>query len=230
MYSTSNEHTRIPWGVHTYNVAFSDEIGHFEYCNNANAKGICASAGANAPKKDSDDTFCFNPKQSLLVQIGGCQFPDYDFDGVAYQPTWQGTLPDPVQDQRLHAESFLFTSPLTGGQNYDRLAFEADLPTFEFFVGCHQVSGDGCTNPPLGAQFYPIYSTRTGRGACGWQEGGTFIQGTSNTFGGTSSSEYGPILGVHYAPFPQFNFPILFEDFHNTLASNPCASTGRLPT
>src|SRR5439155_16342941 len=33
MYSTSSEHTRVPWAAHNYNVAFSDEIGHFEYCN-----------------------------------------------------------------------------------------------------------------------------------------------------------------------------------------------------
>ena len=32
MYSTASEHTRVPWAAHSYNVAFSDEIGHFEYC------------------------------------------------------------------------------------------------------------------------------------------------------------------------------------------------------
>ena len=35
MYATSSEHTRIPWTAHSYNVAFSDEMGHFEYCNTA---------------------------------------------------------------------------------------------------------------------------------------------------------------------------------------------------
>src|SRR5262249_30490910 len=30
MYATSSEHTRVPWAAHSYNVAFSDEIGHFE--------------------------------------------------------------------------------------------------------------------------------------------------------------------------------------------------------
>jgi hypothetical protein len=28
MYSTSSEHTRVPWTAHSYNVSFSDEIGH----------------------------------------------------------------------------------------------------------------------------------------------------------------------------------------------------------
>jgi hypothetical protein len=30
MYATSSEHTRVPGAAHSYNVAFSDEIGHFE--------------------------------------------------------------------------------------------------------------------------------------------------------------------------------------------------------
>ena len=35
MYSTSSEQTRVIWAAHSYNVAFSDEIGHFENCNGA---------------------------------------------------------------------------------------------------------------------------------------------------------------------------------------------------
>src|SRR6266567_765085 len=35
MYSTSSPQTRVIWAAHTYNVAFSDEIGHFEDCNGA---------------------------------------------------------------------------------------------------------------------------------------------------------------------------------------------------
>ena len=33
MYATSGEHSRVPWAAHSYNVAFSDEIGHFNYCD-----------------------------------------------------------------------------------------------------------------------------------------------------------------------------------------------------
>jgi hypothetical protein len=39
MYSTSSEHTRVPWAAHSYNIAFSDEIGHFEYCNDVGREG-----------------------------------------------------------------------------------------------------------------------------------------------------------------------------------------------
>ena len=57
----------------------------------------------------------------------------------------------------------LFTSPLFNGtQNYDRVAFEADLPRIEaadFGGNCNRFTGANCVNPPPGSNFYPIYST-----------------------------------------------------------------------
>ena len=44
MYSTSSPQTRVIWAAHTYNVAFSDEIGHFEDCNGPNPESQTASA------------------------------------------------------------------------------------------------------------------------------------------------------------------------------------------
>jgi hypothetical protein len=227
MYATSTEHTRVPWTVHTYNVSFSDEIGHFEYCDKANVQGTCVSPGGGE-KKDSDASGCFNPAASLLIQVGGCVAPDLDFDGTSYQRDWSGTLTDPVQDRRLHAESFLFTSPLAGGRNYDRMAFEADLPAIQPLDLC-DLQGNGCTNPPPGADFYPLYSTRTGQGACAWQEGGPYIPGTSNTFGGSSTTEYGPTVSTYYPEAPGFPDGSVVANFRNTLPSNPCASAGRFP-
>jgi hypothetical protein len=52
MYSTSSEHTRVPWTAHSYNVAFSDEIGHFEYCQRANPLGSCVVPGVGDPRTD----------------------------------------------------------------------------------------------------------------------------------------------------------------------------------
>src|SRR5262249_61153574 len=61
MYSTSSEHTRVPWTVHSYNVSFSDEIGHFEYCGQADENGVCVKPGDADETLDTDDVNCFNP-------------------------------------------------------------------------------------------------------------------------------------------------------------------------
>lgn len=144
MYSTSSEHTRVPWAAHSYNVAFSDEIGHFEFCNStldANGKfnegGNCTVAGVNDPEGlDADDQFCvdpFLPAVFGLPAIGACATTEFDFDGVPYTAAWPGTNPDPKVDRALHSTPILFTSPLfkpKGGEelrNYRRVAFETDL-------------------------------------------------------------------------------------------------------
>ena len=229
MYSTSNEHTSVPWTVHTYGVSFSDEIGHFGYCDHANLKGKCVQPGVGMPKKAPDATSCYNASASSLVRVGGCVDTDSDFDGTSYQPGWSGTLADPAQDRRLHAQSFRITSPLSGGRNYQRMAFEADMPAIEPLSVC-AFDGTGCVNPPPGANFYPIYSTRSGtNGGCAWQEGGTHIPGTTNTFGGTSTAEYGPLLFVDYPGDPTFPGGNYASDYRNVISSNPCPSAGHLP-
>lgn len=229
MYATSSEQTTVPWTAHTYNVSFSDEIGHFEYCNHANTQGSCVNPGVGETKKDVDDTGCFNADQSLLAPVGGCIATDSDFDGTSYQRGWSGTLADPAQDRLLHSTSFEFTSPRTNGHDYSRMAFEADMPAIEPLSVC-ALDGTGCVNPPPGAQFYPIYSTRSGpNGTCAWQEGGTFIPGTTNTFGGTSTAEYGPKLATYYPGDPGFPEGTFVANFRNVLPGNPCPSSGRLP-
>src|SRR5207253_2000067 len=35
MYSTSSEQTRVIWAAHSFNISFSDEIGHFDFCGGA---------------------------------------------------------------------------------------------------------------------------------------------------------------------------------------------------
>jgi hypothetical protein len=117
--------------------------------------------------------------------------------------------------------------------NYERVAFEADLPRIEaadFGGVCDRLTGDGCTNPPPGAAFYPIYSTTGTGGDCAWQEGGTFIPGTTNTFGGTSTAEYGDLLPLVYAPAIGRGQVTRFNDFRNVLSTNPCDSSGSLPS
>ena len=238
MYSTSTEHTRVPWAAHSYNVAFADEIGHFEYCNAADPNtGACTSAGVNDPSGlDGDDFACFNPTDSLRIQIGGCITTESDFDGVPYQKVWPGTLTNPGQDKKVHPTSILFTSPVfrKNGKddgalgNYSRIAFEADLPRIEVAGispnnNCDRTTGAGCVNPPNGANFYPFFSVRAAddTGLCAWQLGGANIPGTTNTFGGNSTAEFGPLLQSVYPNTG--NTPIFrYNNFRQVLPYNPC--------
>ena len=233
IYATSSEHTRVPWAAHSYNIAFSDEIGHFEYCNAVGPEsffgGNCTTAGVNDPAGvDADDVACFSPADSTRVQIGGCLGSDIDFDGPEYSNHWPGTLSNATQDALLNPSSILFTSPLfnSGTQNYDRVAFETDLPRIEradFGGICNPTTGANCVNPPPGANFYPFYTTGTAGGQCVWQLGGANIPGTTNTFGGSSASEFGSLLQLTY---PQSPHPFaFFEDFRQVLSSNPCSAS-----
>jgi hypothetical protein len=228
MYATSSERTRVPWAAHSYNVAFSDEIGHFEFCNAADEDGNCTDPGVQENGTlDEDDDVCFNADDSLLVRVGGCIDTDNDFDGSSYGLNWPGTG-SVHDDVRLHPTPIVFTSPLfNGNQNYSRVAFETDLPRIEaadFGGSCNRLTGEGCTNPPPGAAFYPIYTTGTSQavqGHCVWQFGGPNIKGTTNTFGGNSTAEYGPLLFSFY-PGPNPATRRRTNNFRNVLSSNPC--------
>jgi hypothetical protein len=229
MYSTSSQHTRLTWTAHSYNVAFSDEIGHWEYCNAVDISGTCTTDGVHdldaTNSGTEDDIFCLSAADSTLVAVTGCAGTDADFDGVPYQPVW------PDGNTRLHPTSVLFTSPLINGSlSYSHAAFEADIPRVEFdtIPPCQRhVSnpadpnpGQGCVNPPVGANFYPIYSTGTVGGQCIWQLGSANIPGTTNTFGGTSTAEFGPQLVLTY---PSVGGPQqIIEDYRQVLSTNPC--------
>jgi hypothetical protein len=106
----------------------------------------------------------------------------------------------------------------------------------------------GCSNPPPGAQFYPIFTTTTGLNAglggdgqggggdnnnqhgnnnnnnnssCVWQFGGPFSPGTANTFGGTSAAEYSTVLLP--LAYPRPGGPVsLFNNYRRVLNNNPC--------
>jgi hypothetical protein len=227
LYSTSSEHTRVTWTAHTYNVAFSDEIGHFELCSSASTEyPYTCNTGDDDP--NTDDYFCYNGSESLLIKIGGCFYTENDFDGTSYGKRWPGTLANVAKDQQLHPSPILFSSPLflppasTNAANYSRVAFEADMPRIERPTdspnnNCDKYTGVGCVNPPNGATFYPFFSNTKLDRACYWQLGGNHIPNTTNNFGGSSVTEFGtsPLL-VHYEAFDRYN------DFRNILNNNPC--------
>jgi hypothetical protein len=238
MFSTSSPATRVLWAAHSYNVAYSDEIGHFEYCNKINqGKQKCSTAGVTDPGpsgNDGDEAPCFNlPVVPSTQQLSGCTGEDADFDGPEYANNWPGT--NPASDATLHASPVLFSSPLFNGtRNYSQVAFETNLPRIEgadvstnnacqrhVYNPSDPSPGTGCVNPPNGASFYPIYTTGTSNGACIWQEGGAQIPGTTNTFGGTSTAEYGGLQEQIY-PAAGGTTQGIYETFHQTLGNNPC--------
>jgi hypothetical protein len=238
--------------AHTHNVAFSDEIGHFELCGKVDPKspiGACTQPlgpdtnnGDVGPDPAGDDDFCLPASASLKVKIGGCEDIDGDFDGVNYTDSWPGTITNPVADHLLHPTSELFSSPTTvGGASYSSLAFEADISrvessdtSFRVAVPCqrHVLNpsdpnpGLGCVNPPPGSVFYPFYSTTQTEQGCMWQEGGPYIPGTTNDFGGSSNAEFGSApLVVDYPTAPFGLVTKRLNDFRSNTIANPCPTS-----
>ncbi len=224
MYSTASPHTRVPWAAHSYNIAFADEIGHWEYCASADpTTGLCLSGGDS----DNDDQVCFNGLDSTRIKVGGCIGTEFDFDGACYQNNWPGSNPVAV-DKKLHPKAILFSSPLlapsVGGpfQNYSSTASEADLPIIEYNAGfsCDTSSGSGCINPPPNATFYPFFSTMTVANICEWALGGSMLSGAGLPFGSDSNAAFGSIYPLTYADAS--GSYVQYNNFQKALGSNPC--------
>ena len=239
MYSTSSEKTRVTWAAHSYNIAFSDEIGHFDMCTAisgpaGNCTGLEGIANDQEPA-DSDDVVCQPASASLLVQVTGCVNPaavNLGFDGTSYQALW------PDGNTTLRPTPVRFSSPLTGaGYNvqYSRTAFEVDLPRIENPAVCDRFTGVGCQlipttdDPALGgtgftpAVFYPFYSIRTIGGQCLWQLG-NHIPGSKNDFG--QNAQYGTLLNLTYTLVGGGGAPTTrYNDFRQILSKNSCQAS-----
>lgn len=224
MYSTSSEMTRVPWAVHSYNIAFADEIGRFDYCSLVDHTGVCTGnegTGTNTEPSDNDDTDCFPASASSLVHLSGCIGMNTGFDSVSYQPVW------PDGNTALHPTSLLFTSPLTGygyNVNYSRFAFETDLPRLESTSNqCDLNTGFGCslipnTDDGSPATFYPFFSTHNTIGRCVWQFG-NHISGSTNDF--RQNQQYGTLLNLTYTG-SRGSVIMQYNDFRQVFSSNPC--------
>jgi len=107
------------------------------------------------------------------------------------------------------------------------VALETDLPRIEAEDAqdnppfCDRTTGANCVNPPNGAQFYPFFTTAFAHGGCTWQQGGNFIPQTINHFGGSSTTEYGPLLQTVY-PVAGFTTTLFFNNFNSGDRPNPC--------
>ena len=183
------------WTVHSYNVAMSDEIGHFE-----------------TPDADEDpdgeEEPCFDGPY-----IPGCIGADFDFDGFSYQPVW----PD---GSRKHPGPLLFSSPKVQNQNGEwveamrSVRFETNMPSLQPLETC-DLQGNGCTNPPPGANFYPWFHTvPSGRG-CAWTLSND-LPGQLSNFGGPQAA-WGPVLSLDYGGGFQ-----AVNNFASAVLPNPC--------
>jgi len=232
MYSTSSPQTRVPWAAHSYNVAFDEEIGHFDYCTAVDANGNCTGqegAPGDQEATDGDDAACFPATASLLVKVSGCNGTNAPgFDGTSYLKDW------PDGNRFLHPTAELFSSPLTGPFNifnYSQAALETDTPRIEgadLGGTCDRLTGIGCTLvPPTDdhqpAAFYPFFSI-TGpnqAGGCRWFIGNDVPGQTANDFGGVS--QYGTLYPQTYLIFGGggATHPVI-NDYQQNLGTNPC--------
>jgi hypothetical protein len=236
MYSTSSPQTRVPWAAHSYNIAFDEEIGHFDYCTHVVVPtGGCTGlegAPGDQERSDADDVACFPASASLLVQVNGCNGTNAPgFDGTSYLKDW------PDGNTFLHPTPELFSSPLTGGSfdvNYGVAAFESDTPRIEApDLGgvCDTTTGAGCTIVPptddgVPATFYPFFSiTSSSRpGGCRWFIGNDVPGLTATDFG--KVRQYGTLLPLVYLAFGGHGATVTrFNDFQNNLGLNPCRAS-----
>jgi hypothetical protein len=240
MYSTSTEGIGTIWGADQYNVAFDQEIGHFQHCNGAsvpatpfgvtdNGTPISCPSGnteelgqpAEDPLAGGDNNFCFPESESQLVRVQGCTDTNTGFDGMSYLPVW------PDGNTALHPTPVQFSSPLTGArydEPYQSAGLAVDLPRIEANT-CNRETGAGCTLIPTRdngepARFYPYFSITGGPSACLWQLGGA-IPGTTNDFG--KNAGYGTLIHPRYLVFGGGGLTDRrYNDFRNVLRVNPC--------
>ena len=218
------------WSAHFGNVSFSDEIGHFEHCLKITQNGgDCIATGANDPTLDDDDFVCLDGAlYPGAVPIIGCVAADGDWDGPSYRLDWPGVFPNQTAERTRIPTPVQFTVPTSGGRPVERVSFETDLPAIEGGEPasrppfCDQATGANCVNPPHGARFDPIYTAAHSDIGCVLQQGGTHLPGTFNTFGGTSTTEYGGLL-AQIVPRPGPVAVTRFANFRRDLGTNPCA-------
>jgi len=233
MYSTSQPGVGARWSAHTYNVAFSDEIGHFDFCSSIDPNSPTASCNGNegAPgdteAADGDDNFCFSAEQSTLYPATGCEDSNVPgFDGTSYLPRWpDGTANNPT--------SVLFGGPRTGTaftSAYPNVAFETDLPRVEaadLGGACNRTTGADCVNPPptddgAPATFYPYFSKVSSGTSCAYGIGST-LPATLDNYGGSSTAVFGPLLQTTYWLFGGHGANVRrYNNFNSGSLTNSC--------
>jgi hypothetical protein len=155
MYSTSTPATRLQWTAHSYNIAYSDEIGHFQNCTPVApgtffnpyrpCTGVENPDGGAAEAKDADDTNCINGASlTLLVPLDGCIGNNNGFDGSSYiAKDWPGNgndlnTPTPIRFSSPYANS----NKITG--QFATVGFESDGIAVQSGAGAY-FPGESCS-------------------------------------------------------------------------------------
>ena len=174
-YSTANPRGNT-WSAHTYNVAMSDEIGHFENCLAAR-RGLqlrrARQPGPGGLDEDDGNNFCVPGADSTLVKINGCFSDDEDWDGQSYRQRLARDRPEPVRGQGASPDAGAVHEPAhatgrrTTRRSRSRPTCRASRPRTP------RTTRRSATGPPArtastrrnGAQFYPFFTTGTHDGA-----------------------------------------------------------------
>ena len=115
-----------------------------------------------------------------------------------------------------------FESDISRNKSSDT-AFNVQVPCQRHILNPSDPNpGVGCVNPPPNSIFYPFYSTRNTPQGCMWQEGGPYIPGTTNLFGGSAHAEYGPLRVITYPTAPFGAVTERYNDFRQNLSTMPC--------
>lgn len=162
--------TRVQWAAHSYNVSFSDEIGHFDWCSNVVEPGAgsslspgagfgsghCAVSAKEGPgltkHNDSDSTnSCFTGEEGASFAKYGGAVAGSDGNGVmipgclSQNDGFDGA--NYIRERWAPAPDaptpITFSSPTTDGHQYQQAAFETDLPRI---TGLNVTEGDCSRN------------------------------------------------------------------------------------
>jgi len=158
--------------------------------------GLCEKSDAQCIPEGPRPVDSNGTLQVFSWPVAGCQTNffqngDLDFDGSDYIADWPDGSP-------THPTPFRYLGPYgPGGITYPIIQFETDLAASE--QDCNTRTGNGCTAPPHGADFYPFWtlgenvpdlaSTVVHNTDCSWLFGNNVPASSIRDFG--RDSQYG---------------------------------------
>ena len=212
MYSTATQAGRNFNAAHTGNISFSDEIGHFEYC--AKVRNDAIASCANSLGDDTNDgrrRHRTRGRRQLLParrprppgsRSVAASTPTATSTRSATSSPGQGRSATHVADQLLNASPVRFTSPTHERQELRDHGVRVEhqpvgvrrhrVPRGRLLPAAHhEPSGPAprgrLREPATELELLPLLQHHhASGGTCWWQQGGPYIPGTTNKFGGSA--------------------------------------------